>query len=569
MRMVYPSLLTKLVVAVSALLTMVVFIVVSPHNLYALVYVTFLLFAAPWTFPLLLCASLLALASARLVHASPENVLLTLQSFTVLALAVSGRLVRCPASGSLRNRVQLLAGGSLRIAYAGVVAFLVVESLLLRTAPLIHNAAWTLTLVSFLFAIRWPVPARGATRRERTLNFVLLFVSVSISLAGLEIAVRLILKAPVVDQPGKGAIVSHPDYLWTLKPGANFEHAMALEGNGRNEFWVDVSSQGLRDREFPPKKPGEYRIAIVGDSMTMGWGLSTDKVLSRALENELRARNLNREVTVMNMGVVGFGPWQERLFFLERGLPLQPDMVLLQLFPRNDVQNTLTRTGEYLDSFNFGWEELVLYWRFHADWRMQAEWWLRTHCHLYHHLKLITGSRFDLNLLLRNVRFLEPVQMPELPPMGPRPFHMEFMLEDWYPNLKKGWDMMQDDIRSFAQDCRKRNIEFACFCLPSPNEISDAAWNEALASAKGLARYERLKDVRLCEEFCAAEGIPFANIANGLVIKGEGDIDYYLPDGVHYNEKGNQLVGKILADYVVNQRLQNAGIRPIEASQHQ
>ena len=60
--------------------------------------------------------------------------------------------------------------------------------------------------------------------------------------------------------------------------------------------------------------------------------------------------------------------------------------------------------------------------------------------------------------------------------------------------------MMKSDVREFEVDCKKRNIGFVAYCLPSWTEVFDSSWDKAVAPVKGV-HYERFKDVRLCEEF--------------------------------------------------------------------
>ena len=48
--------------------------------------------------------------------------------------------------------------------------------------------------------------------------------------------------------------------------------------------------QGLRDRDYGPKLPDEYRVLLIGDSFTFGHGLETEETISRQLEDYLAER---------------------------------------------------------------------------------------------------------------------------------------------------------------------------------------------------------------------------------------------------------------------------------------
>ena len=51
---------------------------------------------------------------------------------------------------------------------------------------------------------------------------------------------------------------------------------------------VSINSHGLRDREYSEQKPqGVYRILMLGDSTTFGWGVSEEHTVAKILERQL------------------------------------------------------------------------------------------------------------------------------------------------------------------------------------------------------------------------------------------------------------------------------------------
>jgi lysophospholipase L1-like esterase len=111
---------------------------------------------------------------------------------------------------------------------------------------------------------------------------------------------------------------------------------------------VAISSQGLRDREFPPAPPpGRTRILMLGDSLTFGWGVPADKTYAKRLEDMLR--KAGHDVEVINAGVGNYNTEMEVEYFLERGAKFQPHYVVLNYFINDaeptpqDRSNLLTR----------------------------------------------------------------------------------------------------------------------------------------------------------------------------------------------------------------------------------
>jgi len=109
------------------------------------------------------------------------------------------------------------------------------------------------------------------------------------------------------------------------------------------EAHVSINREGFRDRDHEPAKPpGAYRIAIIGDSMTEGLAVPVSDTFWSGLERKRAACDPldGRPVEVMNYGVSGYGPAQERLTLKHNALKYEPDLVLLALFTGNDIQNS-------------------------------------------------------------------------------------------------------------------------------------------------------------------------------------------------------------------------------------
>jgi hypothetical protein len=94
-----------------------------------------------------------------------------------------------------------------------------------------------------------------------------------------------------------------------------------------------TNPQGMRDREYTLEKPtGVYRIALLGSSIDMGWGVATPDTYENLLEDWLNAeaarRGLSRRFEVLNFAVAAYGPVQRYDVFHRKALAYQPDLVL-------------------------------------------------------------------------------------------------------------------------------------------------------------------------------------------------------------------------------------------------
>jgi len=95
---------------------------------------------------------------------------------------------------------------------------------------------------------------------------------------------------------------------------------------------------GFRDQRavLPPKAPGEFRIIVLGDSFTFGPGIEYAHVYTSLLQEQLQRGH--PQVTVINLAVEGYNIIQYAAVLEEVGLSLEPDAVLVALFPVNDFE---------------------------------------------------------------------------------------------------------------------------------------------------------------------------------------------------------------------------------------
>jgi hypothetical protein len=98
-----------------------------------------------------------------------------------------------------------------------------------------------------------------------------------------------------------------------------------------------INSHGHHDDEFPIKKRGdEFRGLMIGDSITMGDGVSSDETFSNQLEGFLQKYGQDyQSYQIINAGVQGYSTSQE-LQILKESMRFKPDFIAIG-FCMNDV----------------------------------------------------------------------------------------------------------------------------------------------------------------------------------------------------------------------------------------
>lgn len=100
-----------------------------------------------------------------------------------------------------------------------------------------------------------------------------------------------------------------------------------------------TNSKGLRDREFSyDRQPGTLRILMLGDSLTVGWGVPVEQTFSKRIEKLFAADGINAEV--INTGIGNYNTIQEVEYFMVEGIKYHPDIVVLNFFV-NDAEPIL------------------------------------------------------------------------------------------------------------------------------------------------------------------------------------------------------------------------------------
>jgi hypothetical protein len=438
----------------------------------------------------------------------------------------------------------------------GIRGWLLAAATALIAFVVLYDSRYTAVLTGgalLLLGIRHTVPAvPGTTRRgsAHAGSIALVLVSIVVALGLLELGVRLLfpadLLAPDMFEP-------HPTCQRTLRRGASGTQAFLLDDGRIGRVGYTISSQGLRDREYTAKEPGEFRILFLGDSFIFGNGLEQDVTLSRRVESVLREELPDRRVTVINAGCPAYGPWQEHGFFLERGLPLEPDLVVLQVLPDNDVGDTLIREGRVLRAFDpLAAENKTMWAHYYSDPKMRLELWLRMHSEAYNRLWCAGSGRYSLSRALNATRWFHNPRIPVFPDPEPRPWFLEIHLKEWYPELEEGWRRLEEDVRSIRRDCVERGIGFAAFAVPTGGTVAESAWRRITGSWPGI--YEREKGIRVAEAFFARERIPYIRLLDVLSRHPTPRELYYERDG-HFTPKGADVVARHLARQLVQQGL--------------
>jgi len=135
---------------------------------------------------------------------------------------------------------------------------------------------------------------------------LLLGSSVAVALLLVETGLRMV---PGLDRPRDGFVadlrglhVAHADkpWLYGMRPGAQRRSEQAAG------VTYIVNEDGFRDHPYArPKPSGTFRIVVLGDSVTFGFGVALEATFVKQLE-ALLVRAATMPIEVLSLGVSGY-----------------------------------------------------------------------------------------------------------------------------------------------------------------------------------------------------------------------------------------------------------------------
>jgi lysophospholipase L1-like esterase len=184
-------------------------------------------------------------------------------------------------------------------------------------------------------------------KREHLLGLMTLVICVVVTAAVVEGYVRLFADNGMqIDlemfKYARDVKVISPDPLIGHVHGPNRKaHLMGVD--------IATNSKGLRDREIPYERtPGTLRVVMLGDSVTLGWGVRPEQTYSKLLEGMFAEKGIKAEV--VNTGVGNFKTVQEVEYFLTEARKYDPDFVVVtysvndaEILPPHQAPNVFTR----------------------------------------------------------------------------------------------------------------------------------------------------------------------------------------------------------------------------------
>lgn len=379
-------------------------------------------------------------------------------------------------------------------------------------------------------------------------NILLLSVSIVVGVLIMEAGARVLWGKP---EGSRQLYMPHSRYMFLINPGGKDVYEVQTRMHAYKKVSCLISEQGFRDRPIPVKEPDEKRVLLLGDSFTMGHAVDEEDTISRILETKIRTQRNSGNITVINGGMNAAGPFQALGMLKERGMKLEPDFVVLQLFLFNDLDDSLMTVGKAQRTFFAPTRVIINTLYQQSSFPFRLEYFLRRQSRLYTKLVQTCGGDSLVANSLAAMRFF-----PEAAPLAFVPLEpgLSSLLDinrlEWYPELYEGLELTIQYTEQIYNLCQRAGIGFAVYCIPAFEEISDPHWQALVNGYDGDEVFEPLHAMRIAEKRMKEKNIPFFSVVEYLKSSPLSvEVLYYIYDG-HLTAKGNEVVAEAIGHYL-------------------
>lgn len=174
--------------------------------------------------------------------------------------------------------------------------------------------------------------------KKISINILIFFVGLLVGVLLLEFLVKILpQEITKIDNSIPG-----DERIYSLTRFVKFKHnfSRVWTGLGPPTIW-HYNNLGFRDRPVSIQKPENvFRVVVIGDSIVMGFGVEDFESFPRDLEQILKPQVVDpkmKHFEVINMGIQGYSSPQYLALLQEEALKLNPDLVIVTIYPSNDL----------------------------------------------------------------------------------------------------------------------------------------------------------------------------------------------------------------------------------------
>ncbi len=308
--------------------------------------------------------------------------------------------------------------------------------------------------------------------------------------------------------------------------------------------YIETNSLGFRDNALPSDTAGMRKILVLGDSFVSNIGVSDDDVFTEVMEQQLK------NTLVLNFGVNGYGQVQEYLLEKEWLDKLNPDLVVLVIYLRNDFQDNIGTEYVYPRPIASWSDEDSLRIlpppAFTAkDTPHTSFWHSLEHLHIYALFeRIVRGVELRLRVGMEKHSL-------EHNPSAYTPPELFLCRKQQSENARLMDRTMEELLLRIARFADKRKTPLVFALAPSVFQVDDELWSSLLKEyrAKSEDYSSSLPNEKLMK-FAEQNDLLMIDLLPLLRAEREKENILYNHHEQHWNSDGNRFVAHALLDYL-------------------
>ena len=352
------------------------------------------------------------------------------------------------------------------------------------------------------------------------INILISIISLALFLGLTEIYFRIFNPQPITPT----FYNSDPVYGVRMIPG--------LKGYCKGDEYIcrfQLNSLGFRDEERSVYKPdGVYRIIGLGDSYSWGACVERDETFLERLEVIFNENSNNTKYEVFNWGVSAWGTAQQLLLLEREALDYKPDLIILQYFLGNDLEENMYSNIFKLD------ESGTLIRSYHG--RRKLTRIKRIIKQIPFYPFLAQHSHFVNFMRLSLISFVEDE-------------HRKYV-STALPDKKNeyGLDLTRTLLTRIFNICRENDIKIAMIIIPGSDDIPKTEINLRPSQKSEVSR-ER----KVIEKVCSESSVPLLDFTD---VFNQGAVSsIYFKKDIHFTPYGHKLAAESIAAFLKEENL--------------
>ncbi len=303
---------------------------------------------------------------------------------------------------------------------------------------------------------------------------------------------------------------------------------------------MKTNSMGFRARNTPEKDNSEYRIVMLGDSFTMGEGVSYEDSFSNLLENYLN-KSSKRKYDVIDCGVESYSPILEYLQLKEDIGILKPDMVIMN-FDMSDVLNEYVYRKEGVlgkDSEPMSVNGFQDFNKARGSAVTRAENWVYGNLFITSAISGLLREHMEKPLDIKNVDLETAVMKSN------RLMLLHTLKEPEFEEFGLIMSEIEDSILRTKKLCDEHGSQFILSTYPWGHQVNDREWIPGRYDYISKSSQISDRTVNELERFCVQNNIPFFN-AFPYFRNYKGEELLYFHHDMHWTPAGHKLMARYL-----------------------